>query len=66
MSITAEEKQRLMKEFATKDGDTGPVVAHRDADGTFQIAQERQPFPPRPSDDGRPAPEVAGLCEDQG
>ena len=23
MSITAEEKQRLMKEFATKDGDTG-------------------------------------------
>jgi len=23
MSITAEEKQRLMKEFATKEGDTG-------------------------------------------
>jgi small subunit ribosomal protein S15 len=23
MSITAEEKQRVMKEFATKDGDTG-------------------------------------------
>ncbi|MGI1662354.1 30S ribosomal protein S15 [Palleronia sp. KMU-117] len=23
MSITAEEKQRIMKEFATKDGDTG-------------------------------------------
>ena len=23
MSITAEEKQRLMKDFATKDGDTG-------------------------------------------
>ena len=23
MSITAEEKQRLIKEFATKDGDTG-------------------------------------------
>ncbi len=23
MSITAEEKQRLMKEFGTKDGDTG-------------------------------------------
>ena len=23
MSISAEEKQRLMKEFATKDGDTG-------------------------------------------
>ena len=40
MSITPEEKARLMKEFAIKEGDTGSpevqvaisVLAHRDSD----------------------------------
>ena len=74
MSITAEEKARVMKEYGTKDGDTGsPEVqvailslANRDADRAFQNPQERQSWAPRSSEDGRATPQVAGLRQGQG
>ena len=48
MSITVEEKNRLIKEYATKEGDTGspevqvcdPVLADCHADRTFQDPQQ--------------------------
>ena len=71
MTMTPERKSALIKEYATKTGDTGsPEVqvailterintSHR----PFQDPQERQPFPPRPAQDGEPAPRSSRLSE---
>ena len=63
MSITAERKQELIKEYATKEGDTGSpevqvaVLSERIANLTraLQVSQERQSLPPWPFETGFPA-----------
>jgi len=55
MSITPEEKARVMKEFGTKEGDRA-----------LQDTQKRQPWPPWPFENGRNAPQAAGLRQVQG
>ena len=58
MSITAERKQELITEFATKEGDTGSpevqvaILTERNhqPDRTLQVPRQGQPLPPRPSE----------------
>jgi small subunit ribosomal protein S15 len=60
MSITPEAKASLIKKFARTEGDTGSpevqvaILTHRINYLTdhFKEQQERQPFAPRPSEDG--------------
>jgi hypothetical protein len=64
MSITAEDKARILSEFATKPGDTGSpevqvaILSSRIATLTehFKVHSQGQPRPPRPPHDGGPAP----------
>ena len=72
MSITPDVKDALIKDYATKAGDTGsPEVqvailtdAHRHPDRAFQDPRQGQPFPPRPAEDGLAAPQAAGLRQE--
>ena len=61
MSMTAERKTEVIKEYATKDGDTGSpevqvaILSERITNLTehFKTPREGQPFAPRPDQDGR-------------
>ena len=74
MSITVEEKARLIKEYATKEGDTGSpevqvaILSSRIATLTEHFKGHKKDNHSRRglSDDGRPAPQAAGLPEGQG
>ena len=71
MSITAAEKASVMKEFATKEGDTGSpevqiaILTSRitTPDRALQDPQKRQPRSPWSVEDGCPAAQAAGLSE---
>jgi hypothetical protein len=64
MSITAERKAALIKEYATKDGDTGSpevqvaILTERITNLTehFKSHTQGQPFPARPAEAGLPPP----------
>jgi hypothetical protein len=68
----AEAKQRVIKEYATKEGDTGSpevqvaILTSRitDADRALQDPRQGQPFPARPAQDGLPAPQAARLRQE--
>ena len=74
MSITAERKQALVNEYATKAGDTGSpevqvaILTERIANLTehFKTHAQGQPFPSRPPEDGLAAPFAARLRQGQG
>ena len=74
MSITVEEKTRLIKEFGTKDGDTGSpevqvaILTSRISTLTehFKTHKKDNHGAPWPSQAGRPAPQTAGLPQGQG
>ena len=71
MSITADRKQELIKEYATKDGDTGSpevqvaILSERISNLTehFKTPREGQPFAPRPAEARVAAPPAARLSE---
>ena len=65
MSMTAERKQTLIKEYATQDGRHrlarsagGDALTERINNLTehFKTHEKDNPFAPRPAQDGRPAP----------
>ena len=73
MSIAAERKQALIKEYAARGDDTGSpevqvaILTERIKNLTdhFQDPQERQPFAARSAEAGQPAPGAARLSEIQ-
>ena len=74
MSITAERKSALINQYGVKVGDTGsPEVqvaildrTHRQPDQPLQNSCQRQPFPPRPPQDGVAAANASRLCQEAG
>ena len=72
MTITAERKTELIKEYATAESDTGSpevqvaILTERINNLTEHMkTHEGFPFPPWASGDGRAAPTPAGLCEEE-
>ena len=74
MSITPDVKEQLIKDYATKAGDTGSpevqvaILTSRINTLTehFKTHAQGQPLPPRPAEDGLPAPQAARLRQEQG
>ena len=74
MSITPDVKEALIKDYATKPGDTGSpevqvaILTSRINTLTehFKTPRQGQPLPPRPAQDGLAAPQAAGLREEEG
>ena len=72
MSITAERKQELIKEYGLKAGDTGSpevqvaILTERITNLTehFKIACEGQSFASRPAQAGFVAPPASRLCQE--